>query len=501
MDRRDFLMGTAAVAALSGLTACGPAPQGTVKSSSLAGLDGLGVAKKIRFGEISAREAAEALIASIEKLNGSINAVVTPIFEQALAKADAGLGEGPFAGVPILLKDLLDYKGVRMTQGSRLMMQNVSDWTPPFVEALEAAGVNILGKANTPEFGLLATTESLALGACHNPWNLEHSTGGSSGGSAAAVASGMVPFAQASDGGGSIRIPASCCGVFGLKPSRGKMKQTSLEPMPGDISVRHVVSRSVRDSAMSLSLTEENGSGALLAPTGLVTTPSSKRLKIAFNTKNYYGDEPDIDVKAALEETAKLCADLGHEIVEVTTPVNGELFVDRFLTVWASGPAQLKAMVEEQTGKAAEETNLLEPWTLGLADYFNAKPDDALATTLTYFSEVTARINAWFADYDIWLSPVLKSAPPKLGEQSPEVPFETLFERTIQYVSYTPLHNVVGTPAMSVPLSWNEAGLPIGSQFAAPLNGEATLLALAYELESARPWADKWAPHSIMAMS
>lgn len=271
--------------------------------------------------------------------------------------------------------------------------------------------------------------------------------------------------------------------------------------MPGDISVRHVVSRSVRDSAMSLSLTEENGSGALLAPTGLVTTPSSKRLKIAFNTKNYYGDEPDIDVKAALEETAKLCADLGHEIVEVTTPVNGELFVDRFLTVWASGPAQLKAMVEEQTGKAAEETNLLEPWTLGLADYFNAKPDDALATTLTYFSEVTARINAWFADYDIWLSPVLKSAPPKLGEQSPEVPFETLFERTIQYVSYTPLHNVVGTPAMSVPLSWNEAGLPIGSQFAAPLNGEATLLALAYELESARPWADKWAPHSIMAMS
>lgn len=494
-------MGTAAVAALGGLAACGPASQGTAKSSGLAGLDGLGVAEQIRLGEISAREAAEASIASIEKLNGTINAVVTPIFEQALAKADAGLGDGPFAGVPILLKDLLDYKGVRMTQGSRLMQQNVSDWTPPFVEALEAAGVNILGKANTPEFGLLATTESLALGACHNPWNLEHSTGGSSGGSAAAVASGMVPFAQASDGGGSIRIPASCCGLFGLKPSRGKMKETSRQPMPGDIGVRHVVSRSVRDSATSLSITEENSTGALLMPTGLVAGPASKRLKIAFSTKNYFGDEPDADVKAAIDDTAKLCADLGHEIIDVTAPVSGEEFIDRFLTIWASGPAQLKAMVEQQTGRAAEETDLLEPWTLGLANYFNAKPDDALATSLAYFAEVTAQTNAWFTNYDVWLSPVLKSAPPKLGEQSPEVAFETLFERTVQYVSYTPLHNVVGTPAMSVPLSWNAAGLPIGSQFAAPLNGEATLLALAYELESARPWTDKWAPHSIMAQS
>lgn len=505
-------MGTAAVTALGGLAACEPAPKGpgastaedsaaNAVSKSFAELDGLGIAEKIKRGEMSAREAAENSIAAIEKLNGNINAVVTPLFEQARERADGGLGDGPFAGVPTLLKDLLDYKGVRLTQGSRLMTQNVSQWTPPFVAALETAGVNILGKANTPEFGLLATTESLALGACHNPWNLEHSTGGSSGGSAAAVASGMVPFAQSSDGGGSIRIPASCCGLFGLKPSRGKMKQTSLEPMPGDIGVRHVISRSVRDSAMALSITEETGAGAALAPTGNIQSASSRRLKIAFNTKNYFGDEPDADVKAALEETARLCADLGHEIIEVTTPVDGELFIDRFLTVWASGPAGLKAMVEEQTGKAAEETGLLEPWTLGLANYFNAKPTDALATSLTYFDEVTARINAWFADYDVWLTPVLNSAPPKLGEQSPEVPFDTLFERTIQYVAYTPLHNVVGTPAMSVPLSWNAAGLPIGSQFAAPLNAEATLLALAFELEAARPWADKWAPNSIMAKS
>lgn len=510
MDRRKFLMTTAATTALGGVAACGPeakeADTDDIQESMKSGnetkgvaLDGLGLAEAIRSGQMSASDAAQASIAAIEKLNGSINAVVTPTFEQALGRADAGLGNGPFAGVPILLKDLLDYKGVRMTQGSRLMMQNISQWTSPFVEALEGAGVNILGKANTPEFGLLATTESLALGACHNPWNLEHSTGGSSGGSAAAVASGMVPFAQSSDGGGSIRIPASCCGLFGLKPSRGKMKQTSLEPTPGDIGVRHVIARSVRDSAMAHAIAEDVDANAAFAPTGNIEGPSSKRLKIAFNTKNYYGDEPDADVKAAIEETAKLCADLGHEIIEVTTPVDGELFIDRFLTIWASGPAALKAMVEEQIGKGAEETGLLEPWTLGLANYFNAKPADAMANSLAYFAQVTAHINAWFTDYDVWLSPVLKSAPPKLGEQSPEVPFDTLFERTVQYVSYTPLHNVVGTPAMSVPLHWNAAGLPIGSQFAAPLNGEATLFALAYELEAAKPWAHKWAPHSIMA--
>jgi len=502
MDRRQFILGSAATAILA---SCGEITTQNNRQNNglqeLAGLDGLGLAEKIKKSDLSAREAMEMAIARIERLDGSINAVVTRIFEQALARADNNNGQGPFAGVPYLLKDLLDYKGVRLTQGSHTSASHISDWTPPYVAATEASGLNIMGKTNTPEYGLLATTESLLLGACHNPWNLSHSTGGSSGGSAAAVASGMVPLAQASDGGGSIRIPASCCGLFGLKPSRGRMQQTSRAALPGDIGVRHCVSRSVRDSAMLFAHTEvQDGTGAF-APTGFIKDPLKKRLKIAFHTRNYYGDEPDAEVKNALEETAALCADLDHEIIEVPNPVNGQQFIDAFLTVWASGPAGLKAAVEAQSGKAAAETGLLEPWTLGLADYFLQKPANALEEALDFFNQATRQVAGLFEQYDVWLTPVLKSTPPLLGEQSPSVPFETLYERTVEYVSYTPLHNATGTPAMSVPLGWSKAGLPIGSQFAAPLGQEGLLFALAYELELARPWKDKWAPNAFINLA
>lgn len=494
MDRRQFLAGSVASAVLA---SCGKIPVGGSNASDLAKMDGLDLAASIKRGELTAKEAVEAAISRIEAMNGPINAVVTKVYDRAISRAEKGVGDGPFAGVPYVLKDLLEYKGVRLTQGSALLKDQISDWTPPYVAASEASGLNILGKSNTPEYGLLATTESLLLGPCKNPWNLEHSTGGSSGGSAAVVASGMLPLAQSSDGGGSIRIPASCCGVFGLKPSRGRMLQTSRETLPGDIGVRHCVSRSVRDSAMLLSSTEMKGKDAVLAPTGFVSDPVSRRLKIAFNTKNYYGDEPDAEVKAAIEQTAALCADLGHEVIEVQNPVNGEQFTEAFLTIWASGPAQLKAMVEEQLGTAAENTGLLEPWTLGLADFFLRKPKDAFANALAVFAKLSVETENFLKDFDVWLTPVLKNTPPKLGEHSPMVPFDTLYDRTINYVSHTPLHNAVGTPAMSVPLGWSAVGLPIGSQFAASLGQEGLLFSLAYQLEEASPWKDHWAPNSI----
>jgi amidase len=277
------------------------------------------------------------------------------------------------------------------------------------------------------------------------------------------------------------------------------MKVSAEETPPGDLGTRHVMSRSVRDAALAHAIAEQSDSAAPHPPTGLVVAPSSKRLKIAFNTKNYFGDEPDADVKAALENTAMLCTDLGHEIVEVANPiVDGSVFTDRFWTVGTSAVADIRAALEEQYSVAAEDTGLIEPWTLELADWFNAKPADALSESLAYFEDVTVLVETWFEDYDIWLTPVLKSAPPELGVQGPEVPFDTLWERVVNYMSYTPLHNVVGIPAMSVPLSWNNAGLPIGSHFAAPLNGDGTLLSLAFELEEARPWADNWAPYSAV---
>lgn len=513
MDRRDFLKQSTALTALAAtasLAACGQSEDTEASSAAkeaqtqkgpgsladFARMDAHQIASHIRKGDMTAGEALNQSIAIVNQVNPAINAVVTPAFDMAAERAASMPMDGVLAGVPFLLKDLLDFKGVRCTQGSRLLLENVSETSAPLAEAFEAAGLNVMGKTNTPEFGLLATTEPLALGACRNPWNPEHSTGGSSGGSAAAVASGMVPMAQASDGGGSIRIPASCCGLFGLKPSRGRIVDNS--SMPGEIGVRNVVSRTVRDSALAFSIGEDKGAGAALPTTGLILGPSDRRLKIAFATENYLGDEPDEDVRLALEETASLCESLGHEIIPAKNPVDGEAFINHFLTIWASGPSNLKAMVEQKTGAPAEETGLLEPWTLGLADYFNAKPDGSLAEALSYMARVTGEISEWMSQYDVWLTPVLKSAPPKIGEQAPTVPFETLYERTINYVSYTPLHNATGLPAMSVPLSWNAAGLPIGSQFAASLGQEATLLALAYELEEARPWKDKWAPTSAI---
>ncbi|WP_339831913.1 amidase [uncultured Parvibaculum sp.] len=488
LSRRHFLKSTAATAVVASAYGAGFRP--ALAAPDLARLDALGQAELVARGEATAQELVDAAIARIEEVNPQVNAVVTELFERGREAARGELPEGPFTGVPNLVKDLDNLAGARTTSGSRLFADNIAAATDPLITANEAAGFIMVGKSNTPEFGLLGTTEPLLLKPSRNPWNLEHSTGGSSGGAAAAVASGMVPLAHATDGGGSIRIPASCCGVFGLKPSRGRIFLGG-DTLPGDIGVQHCVSRSVRDSATLFSVTEMAGEDAVFAPVGRVTGPGKKRLKIAFDTMSYYGTEPDADVKAALEETAKLCADLGHEIVPARNPVEGEPFIEAFLTVWASGPSHLVALAKEN-GLDPEE--VLEPWTNGLAVYYDAKPGDAMEKALAAFAAATAQVNAFMSGYDVWLTPMLASAPPKLGEQDPRVPFDTLYERTIRYVAYTPLHNVAGTPAMSVPLSWNDKGLPIGSQFAAPLGGEKVLFELAFELEQARPWADKVAP-------
>lgn len=489
ISRRTFLKSTAATAALAGAYGAGFRPA-MAAAPELAKLDALGQAELVARGEVTALNLVNAAIDRIEQVNPKVNAVVLELFDRAREAAAGDLPKGPFTGVPNLVKDLDNLKGTRNSSGSRMFAENISAETDPLITANEKAGFIMVGKSNTPEFGLLATTESLFLKPCRNPWNLEHSSGGSSGGAAAAVASGMVPLAHATDGGGSIRIPASCCGLFGLKPSRGRI-YTGERNLPGEIGVQHCVSRSVRDSEALFAVTEMQAEGARLAPVGRVEGPSKKRLKIAFNTKNYFGNEPDADVKAAIEDVAKLCEGLGHEIVPVENPVHGETFMEAFLTIWASGPSMLVKLAREN---GLDPEAVLEPWTIGLAAKFDAKPTTAIEDSLAVFAQVTTQAEAFMKDYDVWLSPVLASAPPKLGEQGPEVPFDTLYDRVINYVSYTPLHNATGIPAMSVPLSWNEAGLPIGSQFAAPLGGEKVLFALAYELEQARPWADKYAP-------
>ena len=497
MDRREFLKaslgGAAWAAALgSGLAGCaepGLRPPRRAGDDPLARLDGIAQAELVAKGELSHAELIQAAMRRIAALDPQLNAVVTRSFDRAFGRVVQGGLAGPFAGVPYLLKDLTDWQGARCTSGSRLFLDRVAERSPPLVTASESAGLVVLGKTNTPEFGLLPSTESLALGACHNPWDPARSTGGSSGGAAAAVAAGVVPLAEASDGGGSIRIPASCCGVFGLKPSRGRLVDGGDPPSAWDIAVHHCVSRSVRDSALLLALTERKDAEAVLPPLGFVREPARARLRIAFATRSTLGEEPEPDVKAAAEAAARLCASLGHELREAAPDVAGEAFVEHFLTLWAHGPAQLTEELARQ-GVAAER--VLEPWTLGLAAEFRAKPLGSLQAALASFAGVERTLDAFFDDVDVWLSPVLASAPPPLGELAPEVPFATLRERCIRYVSYTPIHNVAGTPAMSVPLGWSAAGLPIGVQFAARRGAEATLLGLAYELEAAQPWAGRW---------
>ncbi len=493
LARRDFLKACVGAGAGLGLAACGGWPRPAARPGDpLAGTDALGLAERVRRGEVSARELAEAAIRRIEAVDAPINAVVTRFFERALAEADGELPAGPFRGVPFLLKDLNDLEGTRKTMGSRLFASHVSERSSPHAKASVGAGLVVLGKTNTPEFGLVPTTESALLGPCRNPWSLAHSAGGSSGGAAAAVAADMLPMAQASDGGGSIRIPASCCGVFGLKPSRGRNVDDA--PRRGvDISVRHCVSRSVRDSAAYLGVTEQKGAGAPLPPVGFVAGPSKRRLRIGFHTANAYGVEAVPDVRESVEAVARLCEGLGHTVEEARPDYDGEAFLQHFLDLWTSIPAALLAELE---ARGADPEPLLEPVTLGMARRFRDRPEGALPRAVHYFARYEKRIDRFFDDHDVLLCPVLRTPPIRLGIQAGTLGLEQMFEPMVDYVSYTPVFNAAGNPAMSVPLGWSQTGLPIGSQLAARTGGEATLLELAYELEAARPWAHRRPPHA-----
>jgi amidase len=485
MNRRGFLGTAAAVPLVAAELASAPA----FAKDSFSGLDLMGQAALVKTKRATPLELVDAAIARVQSVNPKLNAVVTDCFEMARDRAKGPLPPSPLSGAPYLIKDLNDVKGVRTSMGSRLA-SHMATTNASLTHAALNAGMIVIGKTNTPEFGLLATTESVLLGPCHNPWKLDHSTGGSSGGAASAVAAGILPAAHASDGGGSIRIPASCCGVFGMKPSRGRMN-LGADTLPGDIGVENCVTRTVRDSAMIFSLAEDRSAKAVLKPVGFVPSASTKRLKIAFGTLNYYGTEPDADVKASLEATAKLCAGLGHTIVNVKNPLSGQEFIDAFLTVWAAGPAQLVQLAQS---KKLKPQDVLEPWTIGLAEYFAKKPKDALPKALAYFRKVETEIAVFMAQYDAWLTPVLSTPAPKLGIEGPLVPFDTLYDRVTHYVAYTPVHNVAGIPAMSVPLGMSRDGLPIGSMFAAAKGGEGMLYALAYELEKAKPWTGRKPP-------
>jgi len=470
-------------------------------------MDATEQADLVRRKEVSPVELVDAAIKRIETLNPQLNAVIHPNFERAreVARSDK-LPAGPFKGVPYLIKDLSGQKGQPFEYGSRLFKGYKAKVDNGIVKTAKASGLVILGKTTTPELGLVATTESMAQGPTRNPWNLDYHTGGSSGGSAAAVAAGMVPFAQADDGGGSIRIPASICGLVGLKPSRGRHVIIWGEDkiLDADILCRLGVTRSVRDTAQLLNISERKDWRAPHKPVGYVTSPSSKRLKIAMSlTNGHNGDTADPSVQAVIEQTAELCRSLGHEVIEEQPNIDTEEFSEHFMGIWSANPykvAKFARVIGLAQGKWMSAEEGLEPFTLGLANWFKQKEKQkpgVIKRSLNYFDRIEREYDAFFEKYDVHLCPVLRTPPIMLGEQSPDVDFHTLYERMVHYAAYTPVNNATGTPAITLPLFTSNTGLPVGSQFAAGRGQERTLLELAYELEEALPWADRWPEHSV----
>jgi Asp-tRNA(Asn)/Glu-tRNA(Gln) amidotransferase A subunit family amidase len=457
--------------------------------------DALGLAELVRNGDLKPRELLEAALERAERRNPVVNAIVTPMLEEARRVAEAPAA-GPFRGVPFLLKDLYAaYPGVRTTQGSRLFAENVPDHENELVARYRRAGFVIFGKSASPEFGITTTTESVLFGKTRNPWNLEYSAGGSSGGAAAAVAAGILPAAHASDGGGSIRIPASCCGLFGLKPTRGRIP---FGPDAGEgwsgMSTAHAVTRSVRDSAALLDVVQGPDLGApYVAPAPArpyleeVGAPPG-RLRIVVQTTSWNGSETHPDCVAAVEDAARLCAELGHEVVRATLPIDAAAFGRASQVIIASN---LRASVQErlkQLGRELREDDL-EPATRAMFQAAAGVEAAEYAQSIRVIHALGRQVSRFLVEPDLILTPTLGTPPLPLGRLALTNPDMLGFLRDLlQTVGYTQLFNASGHPAMSVPLFWNAAGLPIGVHFVARFGDEATLFRLAAQLEAARPW-------------
>jgi amidase len=482
--------------------------------------DGLGLAELVRTKQILPAELVEEAIRRIEAHNPKINAVIYKMYDQARVAAKGDLPDSPFKGVPFLQKDMhATVEGVPTSCGTRLLKDIPQPHDSEIVRRYRAAGIIILGKTNVPEFSLLPYTEPEVFGPTNNPWDLTRTPGGSSGGSAAAVAARLVPLAGGADGGGSIRIPASCCGVFGLKPTRGR---TPTGPDVGDIwrgfAQEHVLTRSVRDSAAMLDAIAGPETDAPYwappqqRPYFQEVTREPGRLRIAFTSHPFLGREVHEDCRKGLEATVHLLEQLGHEVVEAAPQIDREAFAIAFLTVVA---AETRDEIDWAAGRAGRKTSFadFEAGTNALALLGQAMSAGDYAKALNYLMASARGVNRFFEGYDVLLTPTLAQPPVLTGSLQPSgaerflvrligrlnaawllSAFGTIkpvANKTFSFMPYTPVFNVTGQPAMSVPLCWNEAGLPIGMHFVGRFGDEATLFRLAGQLERAQPWIDR----------
>lgn len=460
--------------------------------------DAMSLAELVANKDVKPLELVEDAISRIEKHNPAFNAVVSKFYDEA-RKAAAGRLSGPLAGVPFLLKDInASIKGIPTSGGSRPFSTIPAPNDSESVLRYRKAGLIFMGKTNTPEFGLNLSTEPALFGPTRNPWSLEHSAGGSSGGASAAVAAGMVPAAHASDGGGSIRIPASCCGLFGLKPTRARI---SSGPDTGEgwggLSIQHVITRSVRDSALLLDISAGAGSGdpyyaeppkgSFLAATR--RDPGKLKVAVAFTTPS--GAALDPECAAAIRATAKLCESLGHTVEEAYPEFPfEEVRLASSTVICASIAAKLDGLAE-QRGRAIAEDEL-EPLTWLCYEGGKAVTGPQYVAAIQIIHRTGRQLAPFFRKYDVLLTTTLAKPPIKLGVARTDDKDPTDFIGVVQsYSPFCQVFNVTGQPAMSVPLHWTASGLPVGVHFAAPYGGEELLYSLAAQLERAEPWADK----------
>jgi Asp-tRNA(Asn)/Glu-tRNA(Gln) amidotransferase A subunit family amidase len=465
-------------------------------------LDAMGLAALIARRCVTPLEVLDEAIERAEKLNPAINAITLPLYERARETAKGPLPGGPLAGVPFLLKDLgALLTGTVSTGSCKLLADLVWDHDSTLVARHRAAGLNIFGRSATPELGLAPSTEPAMFGPCRNPWNLAHSAGGSSGGAAAAVAARILPMAHATDGGGSIRIPASACGLFGLKPTRARNPSgPDVGEGWGGQAVAHCVSVSVRDSAALLDATSGPDigdpywapppSGPFLGEVG----QAPGRLRVALCTSPWNGQPVDPECRQAAEEAARLCESLGHVVTEARPEFDYAPFRDAQRTLVAANVRALLVGRAAALGRTLTEDDV-EPVTWEVAELARQYAADDYANAINRIHLVGRVVARFFTAHDILLTPTMCAPPLPLGVLSPENSDREAYLTAVnRSIGFTSLFNSAGVPAMSVPLHWTAAGLPVGVQFAAPFGDEATLFRLAAQLESAKPWKDRLPP-------
>ena len=474
--------------------------------SELTTLDAVAQAELVRTRQVTPRELAEAAIARMEAVNPVLNCVVIPSPEYGLAQCDQPIPDGPLAGVPVLMKDLgQEIAGVAQTDGCRALVGNVATFDSELVARYRRAGLLFIGKTSSPEFGNHSTAEPLLYGPCRNPWALDRVAGGSSGGSASAVAAGIVPAAGSSDGAGSIRIPASCCGLVGLKPTRGRISWApdSGEPLFG-LAVVHSVTRTVRDCAALLDVSHGPAAGdpsIAPPPSGPYLAEVSAdpgRLRIGWTAEAPTGTPVDPACVAAVERTAALLEGLGHEVVQAAPSFNSGVLADDMVVVWAVGNAASHDAIARTLGRDLEPDEL-EPTTWELVELGASSSAVDLAGAVGRLQREGRGVAAFFETYDLWLTPTLAQPPAPLGVLNQSYGGgRDWWTVDLAFNPWNPIANFTGQPSISLPLDWHE-GLPIGTMLTGRFGREDVLLRVAGQLEQASPWHERRPPEPVPA--